>query len=279
MFTGDNWTTLFLVVAAIILAALAWMIIRNTNRLKRLRIECFDRMDQLSNSYEQKLTLSQHEVQENTLLSVAREIHDNFNMRLVVASMNLRHIDWNNQQQTKVKVTDSIEQLSESIQGLTDLSRSLNTDLLQSLGLTGALEKEIERISRATNFRIHFHVNGEPQFLAEIVEISIFRIFQECFNNIIKHSGTNLVQVTLTYLSHHVYLMIMDYGVGFEQKSDDANPAGSGSGLQNLQSRIKLINGHMKIKSTPDEGTSFLFTIPYPHANSPLCPPQNNPPK
>ncbi|MCR6720020.1 MAG: ATP-binding protein [Chitinophagaceae bacterium] len=277
MFTGENWITILLVVAGIKLITIGWIVVRYNNRLKRLRIECFDRIEALSSTYEQKLTLNQHEVQENTLLTVARELHDNFNMRLIVASMNLRHIDWNNQDQTKEKVTDSIEQLNESIQGLTDLSRSLNSDLIQSLGLVGALEKEIDRLSRASNLRIHFHVNGEPVFLPEIIEISIFRLFQECFNNIIKHSGTKLVQITITYLSHHVYLMVMDHGVGFSYNEDDGTANGSGSGLQNLRSRIKLIDGQMKIKSTPDEGTSFLFTIPYPHANSNLCPPQTPP--
>lgn len=279
MFTGESWTMLLLVVTGITLPVFGWMIVRNRNRLKRLRIECFDRIEELSHTYEQKLTINQHEVQENTLLTVARELHDNFNMRLIVASMNLRHIDWNNQIQTKEKVTDSIEQLNESIQGLTDLSRSLNSDLIQSLGLVGALEKEIERLSRASNLRIHFLVNGEPVFLPELIEISIFRLFQECFNNIIKHSGSNLVQITITYLSHHVYLMVLDHGIGFNYNESEGTVTGSGSGLQNLRSRIKLIDGQMKIKSTPNEGTSFLFTIPYPHANSKLCPPQTPPPK
>ena len=264
---GENWTNLLLVVTGILIASLGWMVGRNTHRIKRLRVECFNRVDQLSDVYEQKLTTTRHEAQEAALLSVAREIHDNFNMRLIVASMNLRHIDWNDPQQTKTKVLDSLEQLSESIQGLTDMSRSLNTDLVLSLGLTGALRKEIERICRAGNFHVHFDVNGEPEFLPEIVEISVFRLFQECFNNIIKHSGTNLVQVSLTYLSHTMYLMIIDHGVGFDEEA----AAGGGSGFANLQSRVKSINGQMKIKTTIGEGTSFLFTIPYPNANSPLC--------
>lgn len=260
MLTGINWTSLLHVVFGISAVLFAWATAYQSKRLKRLRAEFSHRIRQLSDTREQALSQGRHEAQENTLLNIARELHDSFNMRLLLASMYLKQINWDDHQQARQRVKDSIEQLNESIQGLSEFSRSMNSDLIRYRGLVHALEKELQRIQKAANFQVQLHVTGKRKALPELTELSVFRIIQECFNNIIKHSGTNLVQLNLTYLSHQLEIMVIDYGVGFNQ--NDPSITGSGSGLQNLQSRLTLIHGHMKIKSVPDEGTSLTIKIP-----------------
>ena len=226
MFTGENLPILTLIAGLIISVTLVLYIFKKRNaQLQR----CVKKMGTLEKNQELQLARCKSETEERILSSIARELHDNFNMQLIVASMNLQHIDWNKPAQIRSKINNCIEQLNEAIQGLTDLSRSLNTDYIKSLGLINAIEKELSRIRNTNSFSVEMEIRGE-------MELTIFRIIQEAFNNIIKHAQTAHVQITLTYLIQQMFLTIVDNGVGFHATASLENEKGNGSGLQNMRS-------------------------------------------
>lgn len=265
MFTGENLSILILIAGIIISGTLIVYIYEKRNgQLQR----CLKKLEALEKNQEMELARCKSETEERILSSIARELHDNFNMQLIVASMNLQHIDWNKPAQIKPKINNCIEQLNEAIQGLTDLSRSLNTDYIKSLGLINAIEKELDRIRNTNSFSVEMEIRGEPVFLPDEMELTIFRIIQEAFNNIIKHAQTAHVQITLTYLVQQMFLTIVDNGVGFHATASLENEKGNGSGLHNMRSRIRTLQGELHIRSEVSGGTSLIFQIPYPLTNS-----------
>ena len=95
------------------------------------------------------------------------------------------------------------------------------------------------------------------------VKISIFRVLQEAFNNIAKHSGADLARVVLKREAEWVVLLIEDNGKGFHVdaalKTKDAS---AGMGLASMKERATLSGGFLEVGSTPGNGTRVRALFP-----------------
>ncbi|MDZ7650379.1 MAG: ATP-binding protein [Cytophagales bacterium] len=85
----------------------------------------------------------------------------------------------------------------------------------------------------------------------------MYRIVQELFTNTLKHSEATLMRFEITQVNGDISLIHEDNGVGFNV---EAQPSGS-MGLQNIRSRIKRLNGELKIQSS-SLGSTFIIEIP-----------------
>lgn len=265
---GENSLKPLLAIAALMLLLFVLVVIFLIRHYKKKHESSILSIQAIKADYENNLLSTRLEIQEDALQHVSREIHDNINLALTLAKLHLTTVNWTNKEVAEEKVKSSHDLLSESIEKLRDISRSLNSDLISSLGLIAAIEREVERIQKTNLFQIQFAIQGNSIYLPTEKELIIFRIIQECFNNIIKHSNTKLVQLTITYLSGQLHILIMDHGVGFNVDETEESKTGKGAGLSNLKTRVKMIGGQMKIASIINEGTTLAFTIPFSHENS-----------
>jgi signal transduction histidine kinase len=85
---------------------------------------------------------------------------------------------------------------------------------------------------------------------------------QESLQNVQKHAGATVVQVTLRSLPvEEVELRIVDDGKGFERQY--LRPAiPSGAGLLGMEERASLLGGRLTIDSTPGRGTTVTLHLP-----------------
>ena len=83
----------------------------------------------------------------------------------------------------------------------------------------------------------------------------LFRIIQECINNVIKHSKSKCIELIVFDDKDRINFKINDTGIGFNM--DRVN---NGSGLKNLISRAKVINTKFEINSSEKIGTKVLIT-------------------
>lgn len=198
-------------------------------------------------------------MQENTFKHISREIHDNITLSLTLIKLQLNSIAEGNSKNWTQSIMSSIELLAKAINDLSNLSKTLNSDLIKSQGLTKALSYELERIRSIGLFSISFQIKGNPFPLAPESELILFRVVQEAFNNIIKHSNAQYVKVTVKYRHDAMILRIIDDGWGFEYPIVGRN---HGAGLNNIIDRIKSINGEVEIASEPGKGTRIQITMP-----------------
>ena len=89
----------------------------------------------------------------------------------------------------------------------------------------------------------------------ELIELTIYRCFQELSANTLKHSQASMVTVQLDIDKDEVQLMIEDNGIGFHIGTT------SGLGLKNLESRVALFDGVFEVDSTPGKGTTTIVRI------------------
>ena len=243
-------TTLILIMGGFILSILILY------RKKQIKNE--KALEDLKTEFEKNILLAQLEIQEQTFQEISREIHDNINLTLTLAKLKL-----NTTREKNVELDYSIQLIGNAISDLTDLSRSMNSDIIKECGLLSALSIEIERIKKIHPLKINFHLSGNPTFLDSEKELFIFRILQEALNNILKHSKAKNVTINLDYSPSQLKIEIQDDGIGlgkeFKIREKGRYPS---AGLRTMRKRIELMNGYFDVQSELNKGTRILFSLP-----------------
>jgi signal transduction histidine kinase len=91
--------------------------------------------------------------------------------------------------------------------------------------------------------------------LSRDLEISIFRIVQECLTNIHKHAGAKSVFISILRNADGIALSVVDDGKGL------AEGYSFGVGLRGMEERVRQLRGSFKISSNP-QGTTVAVTLP-----------------
>lgn len=262
MQTSKNDIIVFLVVTTAIILLLAIFLITLLYFYQKKQIAHRQKMNTLKLEHEKTLMVTQLEIQENTFQHISREIHDNINLSLTLAKLNLNTFEWNDYTKANKQLSNSVEMLSRAINDLNNISKSFNSEVITGQGLITALENEIARIQQASLLIIYFNITGNPVYMDIQKELVIFRMIQETFNNIIKHAHARYVALTLHYMKKELHISVSDNGKGFKQINGYPEGKTGTAGLRNMEARTKLIGGSMGIKSSTDSGTCIVFNIP-----------------
>ncbi len=251
--------TLAILIATFLILCMSAFIIVTVFIQRKKQITYLENLFNIQAIYEKNLLNTQLEIQEQTFQHISREIHDNINLSLTLAKLHLNTFDWNDIEKSEMKLESSVNLLGSSISQLSDISKSLNSDIIIQHGLLKALEEELDRIRKVELFKIEFVVKGNTIFMDSNKELIIFRIIQEAFNNIIKHAKATLVELNLDYTQEQLQIHIVDNGRGF---NIERNKNRGNAGLKNMETRVKILNGEMQVFSSAESGTNLIFTIP-----------------
>ena len=217
----------------------------------------------LRNEYEETILQTQLEIQEQTLKTISEEIHDNIGQALSLAKLKLNTLKYDQPDQLVEKINDSRELVSKAIRDLRDLSRSLNTDSIASMGLVRAIELELE-LFRKSGFQTTLYTEGEIRKMEPQQELILFRIVQESLNNIIKHAEAKTIRVSALYTEVELDLQVEDDGKGADPSQLDMDGNSYKSlGLRNMSNRAGMIGGTFSINSVPGNGTIIKLNIPF----------------
>lgn len=261
---NSNDIAFFLIVVTCLILALTAFIVTILYFYRKKQIAFQKELESLKLDYEKNLLSTQLEIQEQTFQNISREIHDHICLNLTLAKLNLVTLDPANKQQLSERINSSTEILSRSIHELSDISHSMNPELIESYGLIKVLEMEIEKMERPGLLNINYSVTGNPVFLNSQKELVIFRIIQEAFNNILKHAKAKMILLELFYNEGHIKVTIKDDGIGFLPRLLNENGTSKPkSGLLNMKKRANLIDGNCDIVSEINNGTTILLSIPY----------------
>ncbi len=214
----------------------------------------------LKTTFENELLKTQMEVQEQTLKTVANDLHDNIGQLLSLITITLSTIDLeeNSKIASKIILTDDLTR--RSINELKALSRLLHGEELISKGLAAAIEFELEWLKRSERYQISFKKDSFKSVADSAKETMVFRLFQECINNIIQHAKASKIVIILEQDNSSFKLTISDNGIGFNV--DEKLNLKMGMGLYNIKRRAAMINGTATITSIPGSGSVIAITVP-----------------
>lgn len=218
------------------------------------------RQKKTRDAFAHTLLQSQLEIQEQTLQQISNELHDNIAQIAGIIKMNLYTIKPDDIKKTKQKIEDTQELVQQLITDIRLLSVNFNGDRIIQIGLSKALETEIERINKTDLFVALFERDDTAIIIDDDKAIILYRMAQEILNNMMKHSNADKINLRLSSKENTITLSISDNGKGFDV--DDTLKNGTGSGLRNLQKRAKLINASLIIKSSTGDGTNITIELP-----------------
>lgn len=200
-----------------------------------------------------KILETELETKEQTLKLVSEIIHDDIGQKLSVAILKLSSLG-------DTRVDRILNLVDECMNGLRNLSKMLDPDISNSL-LTELIRFEIEHLKETEKFELDFSIVGTEKKIGNTKQLPIFRIFQECINNTVKHSKAKKVSVNLVFQSDKLILDIKDDGVGFDASAiREKEFKERGVGLRNLKTNAHRIDGELIIKSEPQQGTHVTLT-------------------
>lgn len=196
--------------------------------------------------------------QESERRRLAGDIHDGISQRLVGLTYRLdaaaRAVDDGDQ-------TSAAEQL-EKARDLVDLTLAearsaisgLRPPVLDDLGLAGGLAS-----LAASTPEVDLELHLEDRRLPEHIEVALYRIAQECVQNVVKHARALVASVVFTVRDGVARLEVADNGVGFSTAA--GAPADGGYGMLSMAERADLVGGTFSVRSRPGAGTTVTVTV------------------
>ncbi len=253
--SAERYLLIYMIGVLLIVCAL--IIIFFTVFQKRKNKLLLDKIEQ-QKIFDEEISRTQTEIQEQTLKNIGWELHDNVGQLLSVASMQLSLLGTQVSDEVKANVIETTNIVRESLKEVRSLSKSLNNEVILNIGFEKSITNELDRLKRMKFTSAELLVKGESISLENKKhEIIMFRILQEFFSNSVKYSEAKNLKVKLDYNNQHLLIEASDDGKGF-----DIETAEKGSGLINMKSRAELINAKFDLTSQLGEGVTL--TIDYP---------------
>lgn len=199
--------------------------------------------------------------EENERRRIAAELHDGIGQMMSAAKMNLsafeNEIDFKTEDQ-KLAFEKVINIVDESCKEVRSISHQMMPNALLKHGLSNAIKDFIDKIDNRV-IKINLHTEGLNERLESNTETVLYRVIQECVNNVIKHSGASMLDISLIKDKDGIAVTIEDNGKGF----DTSNAAlFEGIGLKNIKSRVEYLKGSVEFDSQPGQGTLVAIHIP-----------------
>jgi PAS domain S-box-containing protein len=201
------------------------------------------------------------EVAEEERQQLSRELHDDIGQLLTFIKMSSA---WIQKHQADADVAARVEQLNatagEALQKVRNLALTLRPAQLDTQGLKAAMEEHLHKF--LGGYAIDYVLLGDelqprPQ---PLLEMALFRIFQEALTNIIRHSGASHVEIELEPTPLGLRLRIVDDGCGFDV--NDAMGASGSLGLHTMTERAEQLGGTLTIQAVAGVGTEIVAVIP-----------------
>jgi PAS domain S-box-containing protein len=206
----------------------------------------------------QQLLVQLLEAEDEERGRLARELHDSTAQHLAATKLNLTRLRDANSPSSSWEaecLSDSLALVEKSVQEIRTLTWLLHPPLLDELGLAGALRDYAAGFTQRSGVRVSVDAGNYSGRLLPAVELTLFRVAQECLVNVHRHSGSATALICLERDEEEVRLEIQDSGRGMTD-----NPP-VGVGLRSMSERLRQLGGQLDIESDP-EGTTVLASVP-----------------
>jgi signal transduction histidine kinase len=237
-------TTTIIATSLGILSLLIFLIYRQRQKTQKQKIVS------LENEKENIALKSLMAGEEKERSRIAKELHDGIGSLLAASKMHASAL--------LTKDPEASETLISLLDNASNEARRISHNLLpESLinkGLDVALQDFVETINEGKLLQVEYQSINFKHNLPQSTQLTIYRIVQELLNNIIKHSGATEAFVQLNQNDKKLIITVEDNGRGFSGGTDF-----KGIGLQNIESRLSLLNGKIEVDSKETMGTSVYI--------------------
>lgn len=208
------------------------------------------------------LAAKREEAREEERKHIAREIHDELGQLLNVLRLNVTTLDFRFGD-ANPELRDKAQKMVGTVDRAILMVRSLATRLRPAAlrgGIVSALEWLVQEYAESTGIVCRLHVPADDDIaLDETRAMAVFRIVQESLTNVLRHSGADRVDITLSSAAGICEVEVHDNGKGFA-------PGSAGRvdsyGIIGMQERALILKGSLDIAAAEVGGTALKLRIP-----------------
>jgi len=244
-------------IAALLAATLlfGFFFFKNRKRTQYLKLQALQ-MEQ-----KKKITQAVMQAEEDERKRIAGDLHDSVAQKIVAAKLNLEVLgnQLNGIGEPGKKIYSNINSLlEESTTEVRNLSHSMMPQAFALSGLANTIKNFLDKIE-TTELSVHFSAEGDFTDIKENTALMIYRIIQECVQNVLKHARATKLDISVMKENNELDITIEDNGIGFNTESTGIAES---NGIKNIRTRIQYLNGKCDINSSPGNGTIIAFYIP-----------------
>ncbi len=211
-------------------------------------------------------------LQEEERRRIARELHDSVGQILVAISMNSVLVEAESHKlspNAAQHLSENAAMVQEASKQIRTISHLLHPPLLDEVGLASALEWYVEGFSKRSKIEAKLDIPREFAGLSKEMELSIFRVVQECLTNIHRHAGSPTAGIRIIQDEACLRVEIEDAGKGIplEKRSAFGSSAHTGVGLRGMRERLRQLGGTLQVQPN-SPGTRVIAILPVLRATS-----------
>jgi PAS domain S-box-containing protein len=200
--------------------------------------------------------------------AIARELHDELG-QCVTAIKTIGTVISNRTRDTAPDIQNNAQTIVSVASHIYDvvhgIIRQLRPSALDHLGLKETLRETVSTWGgRNPGLSCELTLEGDLEQLGETVNITIYRIVQECLTNVVRHADASRVEIAVDRvrdpdLGDVVRVRVSDDGKGIAQRSESE---AARFGLMGMRERAQALGGQFRIDSHPGEGVTVTAVIP-----------------
>ena len=193
---------------------------------------------------------------------IARELHDTSlqNLAHLVHKIELSSL-YIDQDILKAKLELSVVNkiLKDTIGEIRNTIFDLRPMTFDDLGLKAAIERLLSCMNESKKYIIDQKIEDVSCETSDLILLSIYRVIQECLNNIDKHASAQNIWIKCRKKENRYIIDIRDNGNGFDVADV---PPNKHFGLSMMKERVELLKGKMTLSSDINKGTKIHVEIP-----------------
>jgi two-component system, NarL family, sensor histidine kinase UhpB len=199
-------------------------------------------------------------VQEDERRSLARELHDELGQCLNAIKVDAVAIRDGCRGMPEIETSaNAIVDVSGHVyEVVRDMMQRLRPAALDALGLRDAVAHLVgqwQRRNRPVDCR--FVAGPDLSGLGEVMNITVYRLVQECLTNVAKHAQAKHLTVLLERAGGEICVAVLDDGRGM-----DLQARRTGLGLVGLRERVEALHGRLRLASEPGKGLEVRAWLP-----------------
>lgn len=200
------------------------------------------------------------ESQESERKRIAAELHDSLGQNLLIvknwALIGLNSLEEDNP--AREHLNEISETTSLALDEVREIAHNLRPYQLERLGLTNTIEHMVRHVRDSSDIEFITEIDSIDGLLSKESEINLYRVVQECINNVLKHSAATTAWLSIKRTAGIAEITCRDDGQGFDP---EASSRKGGTGLIGMAERVRMLGGRYTIESAAGKGATIRVTI------------------
>lgn len=256
-----NNIIIIIVAIGLITLLLIFIIVRYV-KYKNKELQFLRKQEKASEDVFNLLTEQQQKInqaKETEKAKIAQELHDGIMNALYGIRLNLGFFNSKQDPEAVVKRRIYIEELKKVETDIRSISHDLSRNtLFDSNDFNMLLEGLIQNQQSISSTRFSY-INADDSDWTDVpnlYKINLYRIIQEAILNVNKYAQAQNCIISFQRSNNILRILIQDDGIGF-----DTGAKRSGIGHNNMNSRIKSLDGKIQFASEPSKGTTIEIIV------------------